>query len=156
MESISINSHPRLRVRRVDEKAVIGCARADARTSGKPVIQVGHGGDVANAYKWPAETETILVVAFPNGDVWGEVNRVPANKVTLAGAAEAAIPEARPLFDGRYGKAKKDKARGQVLAAVREWLHPSPPPAPLSGWDGFPLGGPENNEKVSKKTPEKE
>jgi len=144
VQIIRVSSIPRLRVRRVDEKAAVRWAVVAAKEQRRPVIDVEHGGTVANAYKHKADTEAVFVVAFPNGDAYCEVNRVSANKASEAGVAAAAFEGARPLFDGRYKDPQKlQKAREATIEWAKAELYPRPPEPegpPLEGWGGFPLG----------------
>ena len=89
----------RLRVRRIDEAAI---AADVSYTDGKWHAQVTDGGSVANAYKYPADTEAALAVCDPAGRVIVWMARLPANKVTRGGAANACLRGACDLFDGRY------------------------------------------------------
>lgn len=107
----------RVRTRRVSVDAhALG---REAQEDGDWIYLVDHGGVVPNAYKYRAETSTVVAVASPSGHVvvwYGR--RIPANKATLAGAAAAAAPvaEAAWLWDGRTGAERKAQAR----AALRE------------------------------------
>ena len=103
----------RLRARRVDEQDVAdrACAKFTAGDRFSP-IEVQHGGGVANAYKYPAETECVLAVAVSPtvAVVWAR--RKPANKVSLAGAAG---PEFRDVFDARVSPERREAARLRLL-----------------------------------------
>lgn len=110
----------RLRVRRVDEVALAARAREAAVAQGKWKILIQHGGGVANAYKYPADTEAALAVASPTGCVVVWMNRLPANKVTLGGAASKCLPGSRALFDDRYGETAKEAARKRIQSRHRE------------------------------------
>ena len=83
-------------------------------------LRCGHGGSVANAYRYPADTEAALGLASPAGLVVVWMARLPANKVTLGGAANACLPGTRALFDGRYGEHCKQEAWQLLKAAHRE------------------------------------
>src|SRR5262249_6939413 len=83
----------RLRARRVDENKIASRTLARAIESDYPAISADHGGSVANAYRYPAETETLVTVAFPDGRVVQWHSRASANKVTYAWAGA--------LFDRR-------------------------------------------------------
>jgi hypothetical protein len=104
----------RLRHRRVDELRVLVEAE-DRLAAGEacPIVVAAHGGGVAHAYRWPAETEVAVVVLLePDLAVlWG--GRVRACGVTAGGAAVAAtkIEAVRAIYDGRYTRAEA-KARG--------------------------------------------
>ena len=92
-----------------------------ARASGGWHFHVEHGGAVANAYKYPATTSTLLAVASPEGMVvvwYGTL--INANKASLCGAANACVAGAGDLFDGRTGKARKERARELLRTAHRE------------------------------------
>jgi len=111
----------RLLVRRVYEDRL---ARSlHKRSPADPIIVVTHGGDVQGAYGYPAETEAIVTVAFPSGDVvqWG--CRLRANGVTHGGIlAECLGDWARPYADGRYSETMCEKARELIIKSARERL----------------------------------
>lgn len=100
----------RLRVRKANVEAVISIVRDDALKRKDWSFYSSHGGSVANKYGYPAETEVVFAAGDPSGNVVVFCERLPANKVTLGGAAAACLPCARPLFDRRYGKDAKEKA----------------------------------------------
>lgn len=104
---------PRLRARRVSEAAEADRALDDAMGDGRPTVRVQHGGSVANAYRYPAETETLVTVAFPDGRVVQFHGRRRANKVTTAWAGAA--------WDGRYSAATP-KMRLARIASRYEWI----------------------------------
>lgn len=108
----------RLRVRRVNERAFAESAAEQARALGRIVIRVIHGGGVANRYGYPAETEAALVVAMPSGHAALWCARVPANKVTSRGAAEACLAGAGDIFDSRTGAARTEAATDKVMIAA--------------------------------------
>jgi len=114
---IEIENTRRLRVRRVSEKALANRAITLAMEKGRAVILADHGGGVANKYGYPAETEGVVVVGYPDGTAVGKVVRLPANKVTLSGVF-AAISGLRGLFDARFSSAKKQAVRNEFLAQV--------------------------------------
>jgi len=116
----------RLRVRRVDEEALVrACVE---RVAEKPdltlYVQVWEGGSVCNSYGYPAHTEAVGVAAVRrNGNIYWRVGgaRIPANKATQAGAAEATLGgDARTLFDGRCSRETKNFARGLLRDDVVE------------------------------------
>lgn len=110
----------RLRVRRVNEQAFAESAAAEAQAERRIVIRVIHGGAVANTYGYRAETEAALVVALPSGHAALWCARLPANKVTYRGAAEACLAGTGDIFDGRTGKARTAEATGiATIAAAR-------------------------------------
>ena len=100
----------RLRVRRVDEIGFAGCIGRRAVEDDEWVVDVTHGGDVANAYKYPANTECVFAISDPLGIVVYWTGRVPANKVTSKGAAEACLIGAEDLFDKRVGSVRRQAA----------------------------------------------
>jgi hypothetical protein len=105
---------PRLRVRRVAEGTIAELAVAAAVEAGRPAIRADHGGGVANAYRYPAETETLVTVAFPDGRVVQWHGRAPANKVTRTFAGD--------LFDGRCGKERRALSRARWIRDAIEAL----------------------------------
>lgn len=80
--------------------------RAEAREKGRPITYVSHGGGVANAYKYPAETEGRVEVAFPDGAAVTWLTTLPANKVTLSGVLSSCGLDHRAC-DARYSAANQ-------------------------------------------------
>ena len=91
----------RLRVRRVDEGALAKRVRSLA-TDGKLHAQVEHGGTVCNSYGYRADTEAALAVSDGRITVVF-MSRVPANKATKFGAANACVPGAGAVWHSRLG-----------------------------------------------------
>ena len=117
----------RLRVRRVDEDSFAGRVAERAIEEDTWVADVTHGGDVANAYRYPAETECVLAISDPFGNVVVWTGRAPANKVTLRGAAEACLGGSGDLFDLRI---KSEDRRTEALKILKD-LHNKHVPAML-------------------------
>lgn len=115
----------RLRVRRVNERALAIEARRAAQESGDWSIRCVHGGSVANAYNSPAGTEAVLAVANPAGLVVVWMARLSADKVTLSGAANACLKGSRPLFDNRCGDDARTAALTRLKAAHRLLFPPT-------------------------------
>lgn len=120
-ENIAVISsiRTRLRVRRVNERAVAERARQEALQAGAWKIRCVHGGAVANAYKSPADTEAVLAVANPAGFTVVWMSRLPANKVTLGGAAQACLPGTRALFDKRFSEEATEEVWENIKALHR-------------------------------------
>lgn len=116
--STCIPNFIRRRVRRVNEDGQVEKAKELAAKEGKVIICVNHGGSVANAYKYPAKTEGVVTVAWPDGSVWQDMALLPANKVTLSGVF-ATITGFRGLFDNRFSAEKKKSVRTQFLLAIQ-------------------------------------
>jgi hypothetical protein len=108
-------------VRRINEQEFIREALSRAKEKNQPSIRVAHGGSVSNKYSYPAKTEALTVVAFPNGSFWARVTKIPANKVTLSGVLYANT-RLRELFDDRFGKAKKEECRKKVIEFAKTQL----------------------------------
>lgn len=110
----------RLRVRAVDEESVAQRA-AERATPEQLGVAVQIGGTVCNSYKYPAETEAIFAASTGRVTVvW--CSRIPANKATLFGAANACVSGAGWLFHGTYGDANTDAARvlrGSARTVIR-------------------------------------
>ena len=119
-------SSRRLRVRRCDPVELAG-------TWG-----VRHGGGVANAYGYRADTE--VVASLAHGVVQVDVRaRVPANKVTASGAIAATLGEwARPLVDERYGEERTEAARAYVARLARHACTAQDPAAAIEDWSRGP------------------
>lgn len=93
----------RLRARVVDGDWEAKYTAKLAGQSNGPKIRIIHGGSVANAYNYPAETESLVIVAFPSGRVACWATQLPANKVTDSGILARCLGDwARPIDDGRY------------------------------------------------------
>lgn len=112
-------SDTRLRTRRVDEMGVCQGAVLRAQETGEPYCSCVHGGGVANAYGYPAETEAVVAVGFSDGVCVYACRRTSANKVTDAGAADAAWGgAARHVWDRRVKEdLKAEMRRALVLEA---------------------------------------
>lgn len=107
----------RLRVRRIDEAAFARRMANLAIERGDWVFEVEHGGSVCNSYGYRADTECVLAVSDPFGNVVYWTGRAPANKVTNRSAANACFPHAAVLFDGRVtSKTVKEEARRILMA----------------------------------------
>ena len=50
-----------------------------------------HGGTVANAYKYPADTDAVLIIRLEDGREVVAASRIPANQATHVGAAKRGI-----------------------------------------------------------------
>lgn len=105
----------RLRARRVCEENVAAHAARKAAAQDDWYATVRHGGDVANAYKYPAETECVLAISDPFGNVALWTGRKRANGVTCRGAAEACLEGTGPLFDERIKNPSLREAAMQLL-----------------------------------------
>jgi hypothetical protein len=107
-------SSPRLRARRCDPKLPEG------RTVGS--WHIHHGGGVANAYKYRAETEVAWSLVISRDEALCGVLRLPANKVTLSGCVAAAFgPWSRPALDPRFGPPQRNQALAGFPVLAR-WL----------------------------------
>jgi len=107
----------RLRVRKVREDEVLEkCIKDAQKNPGVLTHRIQHGGGVANAYNYPAETEWVFVAAIVRDGItyarrW--VGRIPANKVTFGGIANRL--GVRALYDCRYGNATTTAAEETLL-----------------------------------------
>jgi len=112
---------PRVTARVVDLQLFADRTARQAVERGQPVVVTTTGGSVANKYGYPAETDAVLCVAFPDGRAILWATRIAANKSTLSGAAGAAAPRALgavwQLFDGRC-KIGLDEIRATAIAAA--------------------------------------
>jgi len=115
----------RLRQRRVDLHAAVTEALRTAIAVRKgPVIRAVHGGGVGGRYKAAAETEAVLIAAWPDGAVWWRLVTLDAHKLTLARAASAVLPFARPIYDRRYTSAHRAEVYRQLLIELRKEARP--------------------------------
>ena len=89
----------RLRARRLDEDALAAKVRAQAATRGQLTAEVAHGGTVCNSYGYRADTEAALAVSDGRITVVF-MSRVPANKATKYGAANACVPGSGWVWHG--------------------------------------------------------
>lgn len=104
---------PRLRVRKVDEYGQSLKTAVRSVLNDEICVSVKHGGTVANAYGYSAETEGAIAIAH-NGIVKLWFCRLRANGTTLSGVCNQCIPSLRPLFDDRCKEATKELARQSV------------------------------------------
>jgi hypothetical protein len=116
-----IDNPIRLRVRRVNELAITEEAIHMAKESKRAWVVVNNGGSVANRYGYPADTEGVVAVGFPNGNSWTKVVRLPANKVSSSGVFNEVYGE-RGLFDRRFSEAKQNQMKKEFLDYVRSEL----------------------------------
>lgn len=110
--------YPRLRVRRLDEKALAEEVSRQAVQTQQWQFVCRHGGQTA--YHHAADTEAALAVSNPIGWVVVWMARLPASRVTLSGAAEMCLPGSRPYFDPRYSDVSKRVARKLMQVAYRK------------------------------------
>jgi hypothetical protein len=68
-------------------------------------VEVEHGGGVPNSYDYPATSQCVGVVIGADGRGIVGYAAINANKITLAGVADATV-NARELFDERIGEEK--------------------------------------------------
>jgi len=101
----------------VDESELGAAARELALQQSDWSYLVEHGGGVANAYGWRAETECALAVANPAGLVVVWMTRKAARGVSEAGAANCCIYGAGDLWDGRI---TSEERREEARALMRE------------------------------------
>ncbi len=131
---------PRHALRVLDLPRLAREVTADAARAGQPLIEPHHGGAVSDHYGYPASTDAVLTVAWPDGRAVVAATRIPANKVTNAGAAAAAGKlldidrhVARTLFDGRY-KGDPNTATALLLVlAERAWRDQPPTHIAING-----------------------
>jgi len=109
----------RLRVRRVPEEDIAELVAERALAEGRWVYRVEDGGDVANGYGYPAETECVLAVGSPEGIAVYWTGRAPANKITDRKAAESCLPGSGDLFDLRI----KDEERKELCREMLRRKH---------------------------------
>lgn len=114
----------RLRVRRVDEISWAQSVAEQALESDDWFADVIHGGGVANAYGYPAETECVLALSDPFGNVIVWCARAPANSVTERGAAEACVAGSGALFDGRVRSCLRKQEALQILQEEHHAVFP--------------------------------
>jgi len=113
----------RLLERRVDEIELGKSYVESAMESGETLVLVDHGGSVANNYGFPAQTEGLVSVAFPNGYLCQFGARLPANKVTSSGILAACLGDwARPYQDPRFSTEKAAQVRDLIIATAAEQL----------------------------------
>ncbi len=107
----------RQRVRKVNDHAMIVTAQRKAIRDQEWVIEAEHGGTVPNSYRYPAETEAVVVVCDLQGRCVRWLDRVPANKATLRGVAAALFQgtEVADLWDGRIKDADRVRKAREVI-----------------------------------------
>lgn len=105
------------------EIALAAAAARHAVETGRVAIHVRHGGGVAYAYAYPAETEGVVVVAFPDGRAAVWCGRLPANKVTGSGVVATCVGgQYRAIADNRFGDAAARAARASLIALAEREL----------------------------------
>lgn len=115
----------RLRARRVDEDYFARWTAERAEEVSDWVFDVNHGGDVCNSYGYRAETECVLAVSDPFGNVVFWVGRADANKITKRKAAEACLPGAGDLFDERVKSDDRKETARRLLIQEHETYFPA-------------------------------
>lgn len=116
-----IENEIRLKVRRVDENQATQEALQLAKETGKAQVHISHGGSVANSYRYPAETEGCVVIAFPTGSFLCRVERLPANKVSDSGVF-AKITGYRGYADLRFSADAAFEAKMSAILAAEKIL----------------------------------
>ena len=101
---------------------LIYIAIESARFAGSGIaVLARHGGSVANAYRYRAHSEGIVVVVDVRRGVMGYAicSRINANKITYAGVVAHCCGEYyRAIFDPRYGGAKRLAAKKALAAEL--------------------------------------
>lgn len=118
---------PRLRARRVSEDSFARWVAERAKRADDWVYDVTHGGSVCNSYGYKADTECLLAVSDPFGNVLCFPGRARANKVSERGAANACLEGAGLLFDLRV----KDDLTKESVRKMLQSLHEQHFPAML-------------------------
>lgn len=104
----------RLIKRRVNEESVVRKTCINSLLEPDQLhYKVDHGGSVANAYKYFAETETLGVVA-QNGVACAFMSRVPAKSVTYSVAANSTIGGGKLWHTREYKPETVDQARKEI------------------------------------------
>jgi hypothetical protein len=114
---------PRTYARVLDIAYLARVACDEAIHRNRDYIVVRDGGDVANAYHYPALTDGVVAVALRDERIVVLVaERLPANKVTHGGVLAHCLGEhARPFADGRYSEARRLRARQEIIERARGW-----------------------------------
>jgi hypothetical protein len=117
------------RVRRIEDAEIpkiVANARDWAIRTREVQIGVHVAGQVAHAYGYPASTEAVIVVAWPDGRVWLRRRRIDAHKRTrtwhvemLTGVRGYQDARRRPENQKAAEQAVEDYAAEQMLAAAR-------------------------------------
>lgn len=130
---------PRLRQRRVELPSEL--SRANSWT-----FYCNNGGSVAKSYNYPAETETLVAIAGPTGDVVAWWGRTSAKGVTARSAAASALglnerPCGYPVdwWDRRIGMPRKEAAKHVLM---RLWYTYTHVPAPFTACLWCVIGAP--------------
>lgn len=112
----------RLRKRRIDVDAEIESATHAFLRNDAPIhVHVAHGGGVIKQYKYPAETEAIIVALWLDRDGrvmrWTRAARVPAQCVTQASIIRRLLDEKYVgAFDMRFSRINKQRVLGLLYA----------------------------------------
>lgn len=113
----------RLRKRRVHEVLTASVLSRTALQQKRLLIDIRHGGTVFSSYSHFVETEGLVTVAFPTGDVvqWGA--RLPAKGVSKSAVVVTCLGDwARPYADQRYGPDASDAARDEIIKQAKQIL----------------------------------
>lgn len=90
---------------------------AQAVRSEQVRADVAHGGTVANAYRYPASTQTFGVAVDPMGRVFADSSEIAANKATLRGAAASTLGNS-DLFDSRVSSPARIAAANEDMGRL--------------------------------------
>lgn len=116
---------PRLRSRGVafDHAAAVQLGER-AQQQGVWQYHCAHGGRVAKSYRYRAETETVVAIASPAGEVAVWYGRASAHSLTLRSAARAAV-ESAVIADvwSKPANGAGPRGRGALVRAAARLLH---------------------------------
>jgi len=113
-------SEPRRYRRRVGVPGLVERTRERAVSTGRWAWAADHGGGVPNCYDYPAWSQAVVVVAWPDGTAIAADRWIPANKITYGGVLASVVGEAaRPLLDGRWPKGHPREVEAQL--AILRW-----------------------------------
>jgi hypothetical protein len=110
------------KVRRIEDPAhILQVARKWAREKGAPEIRSEHAGMVANAYGYPASTEAVIVVAWPDGRAWLKLRRIDGKKHTKTWHIRA-LTGVDGYMDARRKPENQAAAEAAIIAYAAEQL----------------------------------
>ena len=113
----------RLRTRRVDLAAFIARSQRIALEKPRGRLATVNFHVVANAYKWRAYSEAAVVASLLLAGrmfTFAWAFEIAANGASRTKTARVISPDLAIMFDGRYGRTRKEAAREAFWAWVRE------------------------------------
>jgi hypothetical protein len=110
----------RLRARRIHEEIQAKRVGQRAQKEDSWIIDIAHGGGVAGSYGYYAETECVLAISDPLGNVAYWCGRASANGISERKAAMACVSGVEDLFDGRVKNQERIAYAWEIAKALHQ------------------------------------